>query len=299
MTPITLSLDIEAPLARVWRCFTEPQHIRQWNFAHESWHCPRAEHDLRAEGSFNYRMEARDGSFGFDFAGTFDEILPFERIRYHLGDGRSTTVQFASLGDGRVRVTETFEPEAQNDPEMQKNGWMAILENFRRHVETDRTHVTPDNTVCLMFERDAEAAARFYTGLFANSHLNQISRAPADYPGGKQGDVLVVNFTVAGVACMAINGGPYFKHSEAFSFQIATDSQEETDRYWNAIIDNGGSASDCGWCKDRWGISWQITPRLLTDALALGGDTAQRAFAAMMQMQKIDIATIQAAISRP
>ncbi|MFM2423348.1 MAG: hypothetical protein RL291_1878 [Pseudomonadota bacterium] len=120
-------------------------------------------------------------------------------------------------------------------------------------------------------------------------------RAPSDYPSGKAGAVLTVEFTVAGVACLGINGGPVFKHSEAFSFQIATDDQAETDRYWDAIVGNGGAESQCGWCKDRWGISWQITPRVLTAAIAAGGDEAKRAFAAMMQMRKIDVATIEAA----
>lgn len=152
------------------------------------------------------------------------------------------------------------------------------------------------NTICLWYEHSAEEAARFYTGLFPDSHMGSIHRAPGDYPDGKAGDVLTVDFVVAGIPCMGLNGGPRFKHSEAFSFQIATETQEETDRYWNAIIANGGEASYCGWCKDKWGISWQITPRVLTAALAQGGDVAKRAFAAMMQMSKIDVAAIEAAV---
>lgn len=154
---------------------------------------------------------------------------------------------------------------------------------------------TPRNTICLWYDKEAEAAARFYASVFPDSAVQAVFRAPADFPGGKAGDVLTVHFTVAGIPCIGLNGGPVFPQSEAFSFQIATDSQEETDRYWNAIIDNGGQASDCGWCKDRWGLSWQITPRVLTEALAAGGDEAQRAFAAMMTMQKIDVAAIEAA----
>ncbi len=153
------------------------------------------------------------------------------------------------------------------------------------------------NTICLWFDRDAEAAARFYAATFPDSKVGAINRAPADYPGGgKRGDVLVVEFTVAGIPCIGINGGAAFKHSEAFSFQIATDDQDETDRYWNAIVDNGGSESACGWCKDKWGISWQITPRALTSALAAGGEQARRVFAAMMEMKKIDVAAIEAAV---
>jgi len=154
---------------------------------------------------------------------------------------------------------------------------------------------TAKNTICLWYEKDAEAAARFYAATFPDSKVTAVQKAPSDYPGGKQGDELVVEFTVCGVPCVGINGGPTFKHNEAFSFQIATDTQEETDRYWNAITRNGGQESQCGWCKDRWGISWQITPRVLSDAMAAGGDEARRAFEAMMPMKKIDIATIEAA----
>ena len=152
------------------------------------------------------------------------------------------------------------------------------------------------NTICLWFERDAEEAARFYTGLFPQSQLGAIHKAPSDYPDGQAGDTLVVEFVVAGIPCIGLNGGPQIKHSEAFSFQIATEDQEETDRYWNAIVGNGGQASECGWCKDKWGISWQITPRILTDAMARGGQVAKRAFDAMMPMGKIDIAALEKAI---
>ena len=152
------------------------------------------------------------------------------------------------------------------------------------------------NTICLWYDTDAEAAARFYAETFPNSRVTGVHRAPADYPGGKAGDVLTVDFIVAGIPCLGLNGGPQFKHNEAFSFQIATDNQQETDRYWNAIVGNGGQESQCGWCKDKWGVSWQITPRVLTDALAAGGDVAKRAFEAMMPMQKINVAAIEAAV---
>ena len=151
------------------------------------------------------------------------------------------------------------------------------------------------NTVCLTFQHGAEEAAHFYTGLFPGSQMGSIQYAPSDYPGGKQGDVLVVHFTVAGVACMALNGGD-FPPSMAFSFQIATDTQEETDRYWQALIDNGGKANACGWCQDKWGVHWQITPRVLTEALAAGGEVAQRAFTAMQTMVKIDVAANEAVV---
>jgi len=151
------------------------------------------------------------------------------------------------------------------------------------------------NTICIWYDKDAEAAARFYAGIFPDSAVQAVHRAPSDNPSNKEGDVLVVDFTVAGVACIGLNGGPIFKQTEAFSFQIATDDQEETDRYWNAIVDNGGQESECGWCKDKWGVSWQITPRVLTEAMAAGGAEAKRAFDAMMTMQKIDVAKIEAA----
>ena len=153
----------------------------------------------------------------------------------------------------------------------------------------------PKNTVCLWYDKDAEAAAHFYAKTFPDSAVSAIHHAPSDYPGGKKGDVLTVEFIVAGVACIGINGGTAFKHSEAFSFQVATDDQLETDRLWNAVVGNGGQESQCGWCKDRWGLSWQITPRVLTEALAAGGDEARRAFDAMMGMKKIDVAAIKAA----
>ncbi|MFT4149655.1 MAG: VOC family protein [Paracoccaceae bacterium] len=151
------------------------------------------------------------------------------------------------------------------------------------------------NTICIWYETGAEAAAGFYAGVFPDSAVRAIHRAPADYPSGKAGDVLTVDFTVCGIPCIGLNGGAAFPQSEAFSFQIATEDQEETDRYWNAIVGNGGQESACGWCKDRWGVSWQITPRVLTEAMAAGGDEARRAFTAMMEMRKIDVAAIEAA----
>ena len=151
------------------------------------------------------------------------------------------------------------------------------------------------NTICVWYDKDAEAAARFYAATFPDSEVNAVHKAPSDYPSGKAGDVLTVHFKVAGIPCVGVNGGPIFKHSEAFSFQITTEDQAETDRYWNAITGNGGKESQCGWCKDKWGINWQITPRVLTEALAAGGPEAKRAFEAMMGMKKIDVAAIQAA----
>lgn len=157
--------------------------------------------------------------------------------------------------------------------------------------------MTAKNTICIWYDTDAEGAARFYAETFPDSSVDAVRRAPGDYPDGHAGDVLTVEFTVCGVPCIGLNGGPAFRQSEAFSFQIATDDQAETDRLWDAIVSHGGQESQCGWCKDAWGVSWQITPRVLTEAMRAGGDVAQRAFAAMMEMRKIDIAAIEAAIA--
>ena len=158
----------------------------------------------------------------------------------------------------------------------------------------------PKNTVCLWYDADAEAAASFYAATFPDSSVNGVYRAPGDFPSGTEGQVLTVLFTVMGIPCMGINGGPAFRQSEAFSFQVATADQTETDRYWDAIVGNGGQESACGWCKDKWGVSWQITPVALTEAIAdPDRAAAKRAFDAMMTMGKIDIAAIEAARRGP
>ena len=156
----------------------------------------------------------------------------------------------------------------------------------------------PKNVICLWYDGAAEEAANFYARTFPDSHVTAVNRAPGDYPSGKEGDVLTVEFTVVGVDCVGLNGGPIFKHSEAFSFMVVTKDQAETDRYWNAIIANGGAESQCGWCKDKWGLSWQITPQILLDATtSTDKAAAKRAFEAMMGMRKIDIAAIEAAMN--
>ncbi len=154
----------------------------------------------------------------------------------------------------------------------------------------------PKATICLWYDKEAEAAAHFYSKTFPDSAVGAIHFAPNDFPSGVKGDALVVEFTVLGIPCIGLNGGPFIKPNEGFSFQVSTQDQAETDRYWNAIVVNGGEESQCGWCKDKWGISWQITPQVLTDAIAAGGPKAKRAFDAMMNMQKIDVAKIERAI---
>ncbi|RXR03439.1 VOC family protein [Pseudoxanthomonas composti] len=154
----------------------------------------------------------------------------------------------------------------------------------------------PKNTICLWYDGTALDAATFYASVFPDSRVKAVHRAPGDYPSGKEGDVLTVEFDVLGIPCLGLNGGPMFKHSEAFSFQVATDDQAETDRLWSALVDNGGQESDCGWCKDRWGLSWQITPRALSEGIADPDPAvAKRVFEAMMTMRKIDVAAIEAA----
>ena len=154
----------------------------------------------------------------------------------------------------------------------------------------------PKNTICLWYDGGALDAATFYADTFPDSEVRGVFRAPADFPGGKEGDVLTVDFTVLGIPCTGLNGGPAFPQSEAFSFMVATEDQAETDRYWNAIVGNGGRESECGWCKDKWGVSWQITPKVLLEAfMTPDREVARRAFEAMMTMQKIDVAKIEAA----
>lgn len=156
--------------------------------------------------------------------------------------------------------------------------------------------MTAKNTICLWYDKDALQAAKFYAKIFPNSKVKATHKAPTDYPGGRKGQVLTVEFTVMGIPCIGLNGGKGVQHNWGFSFQVATDDQKETDRYWNAIIKNGGTPNACGWCQDKWGISWQITPRVLTNALAKGGTVAKRAFEAMMPMSKIDVAAIKKAV---
>jgi predicted 3-demethylubiquinone-9 3-methyltransferase (glyoxalase superfamily) len=163
-------------------------------------------------------------------------------------------------------------------------------------MATTTTSIPAKNTICLWFNRDAEEAARFYASVFPDSKVKAAHRAPGDYPAGKQGEVLTVEFTVLGIPCLGINGGPGLTHSNAFSFQVATVDQAETDKYWNAIVGNGGQESECGWCKDKWGLSWQITPIALTQGYTDPDPAvAKRVFEAMMTMKKIDIAAIESA----
>jgi predicted 3-demethylubiquinone-9 3-methyltransferase (glyoxalase superfamily) len=219
-----------------------------------------------------------------------------ETNKFALIEGLVIDVPVADEESGQViplGITSNTSPTFNRPSEMRD--WERSRFARGRRVSRVKGQAMAKNTIFLWYDKDAEAAARFYAETFPNSVVGVVHRAPSDYPSGKEGDVLTVEFTVAGVPCIGLNGGPAFTHNEAFSFQIATDDQQETDRYWNAIVGNGGQESACGWCKDKWGVSWQITPRVLTEALAAGGDGAKRAFDAMMGMKKIDVAAIKAA----
>jgi predicted 3-demethylubiquinone-9 3-methyltransferase (glyoxalase superfamily) len=215
-----------------------------------------------------------------------------------IDSGIGVVIFIALGGDERAcKVWRRTCVQSKQQPCALRKSWLSVWDGIRHYLieQKEHTNMKPKNTICLWFDKDAHEAARFYAATFPDSEVTAVHEAPGDYPGGKEGDVLTVEFTVLGVPCLGLNGGPEFRHSEAFSFQIVTDNQEETDRYWNAIVGNGGQESQCGWCKDRWGLSWQITPRALSEALAAGGGEAKRAFEAMMPMKKIDIATIEAA----
>jgi 2-polyprenyl-6-hydroxyphenyl methylase/3-demethylubiquinone-9 3-methyltransferase len=253
--------------------------------------------------------------------------LALGMIHYFQGDARSVplfvAILFGLLGpDSRRYLALTIAAEARigecrfmirraGEPLGQAEDGGRRLSSFRPDVRRGRMGRTPParsdpqrrqqmipkNTICLWYDHDALEAATFYASIFPDTTVGAVHRAPGDFPGGKQGDVLTVEFTVMGIPCIGLNGGPVFKQDEAFSFQVATDDQSETDRYWNAIIGNGGQESDCGWCKDKWGVSWQITPRALTEAFT-GNDraAARRAFEAMLTMRKIDVGAIEAAV---
>jgi predicted 3-demethylubiquinone-9 3-methyltransferase (glyoxalase superfamily)/dihydrofolate reductase len=233
--------------------------------------------------------------------------LSAECLRLGLADEVRYSIVPVLIGDGIAFFEGLDQDVALHllESTAYKNGMVALryevrhVDSIEAGVQPDPaqggTTLTPKNTICLWYDKDAQDAARFYAATFPDSKVTAVRKAPGDYPDGKAGDVLTVEFTVCGIPCLGLNGGPAFKHNEAFSFQIATDTQEETDRYWNAIVGNGGEESQCGWCRDRWGLSWQITPRTLTDAMAAGGAEAKRAFEAMMPMKKIDVAAIDAA----
>lgn len=206
-----------------------------------------------------------------------------------------------SWGEGNLELRAVAEMEdfgSEMTPELraqEERLRSEIAQQVVHHPDQQDSTMSQKNKICIWYDKDAEEAARFYAKIFPNSKVGAVQRAPSDNPSSKEGDVLTVEFTVCGIPCVGLNGGPHFTLSEAFSFMITTGDQAETDRLWDAIVENGGQESQCGWCKDKWGVSWQITPRVLLDAMAAGGKEAKRAFEAMMSMKKIDVAKIEAA----
>ncbi len=306
---IMIEAAIAAPIERVWQAWTTADDITHWNAASTDWHCPSAAIDLRPGGAFSYRMEARDGSMGFDFAGTFTVVEPYRRIAYMLGDERSVVVEFIPAAP-LVIVRETIDRDPSHSAEQQQAGWQAILDTFKRHVEgrepaaprarrgeqpvVARQKITP----FLWFDGQAEAAARYYVSHLPDSRIDTIVRAPADHPGGRAGAVLTVEFTLCGHQYVALNGGPGVAFTQAVSFQITCADQAEVDRLWLALAE-GGAEGQCGWLTDRWGLSWQVVPTRLHELLGdPDGDRARRTMEAMLTMRKLNIAELERAAAQ-
>jgi predicted 3-demethylubiquinone-9 3-methyltransferase (glyoxalase superfamily)/uncharacterized protein YndB with AHSA1/START domain len=293
-TMITVKARINAPVGKVWKFWTTPEDIQQWNNASSDWHTPHAQNDLRTGGEFHFRMEARDGSMGFDFGGVYEKVILYHQIISTLGDGRKVNVLF-TIEDDKTEITESFEAEEENPVEMQREGWQAILDNFKNYAELKTNHHTPDIvthqiTPCLWFESQAEEAAKFYTSVFKNSRILKINRYGKEgfeIHGQKEGSVLTVDFQINKQSFTALNGGPIFKFNEAISFQVYCDSQEEIDDYWSKLTKEG-QEGQCGWLKDKFGVSWQIIPSILPKLMS-DPYKADKVMKAFLQMKKFDI----------
>lgn len=291
---VSVQTKIDAPLDIVWKLWTTPEDITKWNSASEDWHSPRAENDLRPGGKFNFRMEAKNGKEGFDFWGVYDNIIPKERIEYTMGDSRKVSVLF-SKSNGKTRIIENFEPESENPVEMQHDGWQSILNNFKRYAEVNSAFskprkITHQITPCLWFDTQAEDAVNFYVSVFKNSKINRKSyftQEGSEIHRHKPGSVMTVDFQINGQQYTALNGGPEFKFNEAISLQVFCDTQEEIDYYWDRLTD-GGEEVQCGWLKDKFGVSWQIIPSILPKLMA-DPSRVQRVTRQLMQMKKLDI----------
>jgi predicted 3-demethylubiquinone-9 3-methyltransferase (glyoxalase superfamily)/uncharacterized protein YndB with AHSA1/START domain len=298
---ILVQTKIDAPPELVWKLWTNPEDIEKWNNASEDWHTTKADNDLRKGGKFSFRMEAKDGSEGFDFVGTYNEIIPFEKIDYTMNDGRRAKVSFTKSG-GKTKIVETFEPEAQNPEDFQLDGWQSILNNFKRYAEIrsalSKPHkITHQITPCLWFNKNAEEAAAFYLSIFKNSRITgktNYTKEGYDIHGMEEGTVMTIDFQINGQPFTLLNGSPAFKFSEAISLQISCDTQEEIDYYWEKLTINGGSEGQCGWLKDKFGVSWQIAPSILPKLLS-DREKAERVIKALMPMKKLDIETLRKA----
>ncbi len=297
---ITVMVVVEAPVERVWRAFTTAEEIVQWNQASEDWHTPRAENDLTPGGRFRYRMESRDGSSGFDFSGAYDSVEINERIEYTMEDGRKVSVRFFPVKDVTL-VVETFDAERIHSLDQQRDGWQAILDHFKKYVETlpagsDSNRMIRAITPCLWFDHGAEEAAEFYVSVFPHSRIEMIShytKEGFEIHGQKEGAVMTVEFRLNGQPFTALNGGPVFTFNEAVSFQVFCDTQEEIDFYWFRLS-QGGEEGPCGWLKDRYGVSWQIVPSILAELMS-DPARAGRVTKAFMQMKKMDIEILKQA----
>lgn len=294
---ITIETNVAAPIEKVWRAYTTPADIVRWNAASADWHTTRASVDLREGGTFSSRMEAKDGSTGFDFEGTYTQLVEHELIEYAFGD-RKAEVRFTPGPQG-VGVRVTFDPETTHPVEVQRGGWQAILDNFTRYVErTAAAGSAPSGQrimPCLWFKSEALEAAQFYVSVLGGS-VDKVHHAAVQPPGNKQGDVLFVEFTLAGQRYQSLNGRQQDAFNDAISMSLSCEDQAEVDRLWAALTSEGGRPVACGWLKDKYGLSWQIVPRRLMQLIAdPDPDRARRAFQAMMHMVKIDIATLEAA----
>lgn len=298
---ILVQAKIDAPPELVWKLWTNPEDIEKWNNASDDWHTKKAENDLQKGGKFSFRMETKDGSEGFDFGGTYNEIIPFEKIDYTMNDGRRAHVYFIK-SSRKTKIVEAFEPEAQNPEDFQHDGWQSILNNFKRYAEIksalNKPHkITHQITPCLWFNKDAEEAAAFYLSIFKNSRITgktNYTREGYDIHGMEEGTVMTIDFQIDGKPFTFLNGGPAFKFNEAISLQILCDTQDEIDYYWEKLTRDGGEEGQCGWLKDKFGVSWQIAPSILPKLLS-DHEKAERVIKALMPMKKLEIEKLRKA----
>jgi predicted 3-demethylubiquinone-9 3-methyltransferase (glyoxalase superfamily)/uncharacterized protein YndB with AHSA1/START domain len=297
---VSVQVKIDASLELVWKLWTTPEDIVNWNNASEDWHTPRAVNDLRTGGKFSYRMEAINGSEGFDFEGVYDKVILKERIDYTIADGRKVSIAFSKT-NGKTKIVETFEPENENPIEMQHDGWQSILSSFKRHAEIKSAFSKPPRIThlispCLWFDSRAEKAAEFYVSVFRNSKIVKKSYYTGEgfeTHGQKEGTVLTVELQINGQTFTLLNGGPVFKFNEAISLQIFCDTQEEIDYYWTRLTE-GGEESQCGWLKDKFGLSWQIVPSILPKLIS-DPSRSERVMKVLFPMKKLDIEKLRQA----
>lgn len=268
---VTVRAVIQAPVEKVWTYWTEPEHITKWNQATDDWHAPWAKNDLRPGGKFVTRMEAKDGSAGFDFSGTYDVVNVHEEISYTLDDGRKVHIGLFARGN-ETEVVEMFEAEGTHPVEYQRAGWQAIMDRFKTYAESrhrDQAGQAGSRAgkivTFLWFDDQAEEAVNFYASLFEDAkivHTTYLTASVAEAAGKKPGDVSTIEFELNGQRFAALNGGPLYKFSEAISIAVYCKTQEEIDRLWDALSE-GGEVLACGWLKDRFGVTWQIVPEVL------------------------------------